>query len=156
MLGVVWCAGFVEEKCLAVISAADAVHGVDMVGNPLWKELVSTLQADFSDLFSCVDANVFHAVSIKNAPRLRCLASNRRVSDCRYLLLLLCGNVSLSACTADRVLRRSHCSFRPFDPLLLPSRHRLLSGCCHTPQPRNWQLSGRRACCPSTLGCVPG
>ena len=53
---------FVEEKCTALVSAADAVDGVDIVGTSLWAELLTTLQADFPDLFACVDSNVFHHV----------------------------------------------------------------------------------------------
>ena len=56
------CTDFVEEKCIAVLSAADSVDGLDIVGNAIWRELLTVLQTDFPDLFSCVDSNIFHHV----------------------------------------------------------------------------------------------
>jgi hypothetical protein len=61
-------AEFIEERCLGVIAAADAVENMDMVCRPVWSALLSHLQSNFSDLFACTDAAVFHMV------RRRCAA----------------------------------------------------------------------------------
>ena len=58
------------EKCTASSASpvADMTSsgsaGIDILGNCVWRCVMDALHDEAPELFSCLDANVFHAVSI--------------------------------------------------------------------------------------------